>query len=238
MTPECPFCEEFNSSGFYNGKSRLIHHCNRYIVIPTIGCFCEGYCLYLPKEHRTSFAECSPEALETARDKLYDIRRIIAEEIGINVILAEHGPRSGGKGKSEGPDCSCVDHAHIHMIPVPDVGAVLHRYVEAGGPPTALGSFSEISQFKGPYIYLGIPSLTEGESRHMIWKDTKGFQRQFVRKVCASIYGMGSFYNWRRHPFQERMRETYNRLKPHFSGHKKEFTDRLSNPFQKHKRSE
>lgn len=219
MNKKCQFCGEFSTGSIHKGQSRIIKNGDEFVLFPTLGCFCEGYCLYIPKDHARSFSECASNALYSAGDELRQLRQIIASEFNNRVILAEHGPkpRSDTPDDENGPDCSCVDHAHIHVIPVPDVGSVLQRYVMAGGPPTALDSFLEIQQFSGPYIYLSIPSVIGEESRHMIWSNTQGFQKQFVRKVCADLYAIGSFYNWRKHPFENKMRETRRRLLPYFS---------------------
>lgn len=225
MIRDCPFCTEFSDKKSPNTTSRLIDEREGLLLIPTLGCFRKGYCLCIPEVHTYSFATCTEEELNTASLYLQEVRRIIAKEFGEQVIFAEHGPNPC-EAVERNPDCSCVDHAHMHLIPVPDVGSVVEQFVEAGGPPMALDSLSELSQFEGPYIYLSIPSISSSDSYHMIWDETHGFRRQFVRIVCADLYGIKSFYNWRTYPFRQKMRATRRRLLPHFSRANRELGER------------
>jgi hypothetical protein len=105
-------------------------------------------------------------------------------------IVAEHGPRGCELG------AGCCSHAHLHLIPVPDPDAVTAAYQATGGSGRRLDGLTDLSEaVEGPYLYL---SPRPGE--HLLWP-AAGFARQYVRRVCAALHGVGEYFDWRDHPF-------------------------------------
>jgi diadenosine tetraphosphate (Ap4A) HIT family hydrolase len=159
------------------------------VLLPTVGCFTPGYCLFMPIRHIDAAADASPHELTRVQDALEDMREAIASTFG-STIIAEHGPRGCQLG------ASCCSHAHLHLIPVPDPGAVTNSYRTTGGPGRTLRGMSDLAQTDDdPYLYL---SPRPGE--HLLWP-AHGFARQYVRRVCASLHGIGEYFDWRDHPF-------------------------------------
>jgi hypothetical protein len=75
------------------------------------------------------------------------------------VIIAEHGPRGCELG------AGCCSHAHLHLIPVPDPGAVTAAYRATGGPGHRLESLAALpGAVEGPCLHL---SPQPGE--HLLW---------------------------------------------------------------------
>ncbi len=207
MFYECPFCEEYSGTKIAQ-NSRLIYADGGYALVPTVGCFTEGYCLYLPTKHVTSFAFLGKVELTRVQDELYKISDILKREYSSELIMAEHGAGSETKCGA-----SCINHAHIHLIPVNDSLMVLKQFLNVGGPPTILNSMSDLSVLSGePYIYLN----WRGD-KFLVWTNTEKFPRQFVRSVCATLHGLPDMWNWRMFPFYEEMKATTARLKHHFA---------------------
>jgi len=119
------------------------------------------------------------------------MRTLISDAFG-TVIVAEHGPRGCELG------AGCCSHAHLHLIPVPDIEKVTAAYLTTGGLGRGLKDLAHLPEaVDGPYLYL---SPRPGE--HFLWP-SKGFARQYVRRVCAAQYGMGDKFDWRDHPFHD-----------------------------------
>jgi diadenosine tetraphosphate (Ap4A) HIT family hydrolase len=206
MLSDCSFCDEF-AEAVQADDSRIILHNDGFNLLPTRGCFREGYCLYMPVEHYKSFARLGPEQLNKVETKLEYLRQVITNEYPPYTIVAEHGPGLNG-------ECgvNCCDHAHLHLIPVDNLISVFLQFYSYGGSPVVLDSLSELWKLSDkPYIYLSC-----GAGQHLVWQNVSCFGRQFVRRVCANLQGIGHMYNWRMFPFHEQMRLTRDRLRESF----------------------
>lgn len=199
---DCEFCMEFAEFDCESDR-KIAYFRNEFLLLATLGCFREGYCLYMPLEHERSFAVLGEQQLARIETEIEYIRRIIADEFSSYVLLAEHGPGPNDRG------ASCCDHAHIHLIPVDDPWQVFMKFYNCGGNPEVLDSLPDLSKYKNiPYIYL---SCTIGQ--HLVWENVNVFGRQFVRRVCAELQGIGDLFNWRVHRFEEEMRATCRRMR-------------------------
>jgi diadenosine tetraphosphate (Ap4A) HIT family hydrolase len=179
-------------------SSRIVRRKNGFISLPSIGCFADGYLLVLPQRHVLSFSHLSDKELNVGLKYAEELRGEL-EPIYGTYILAEHG--AGGPCD---PGAACVDHAHMHLIPMGDrAAAVREKYLERGGRPTISGGLDSFRAFaETSYVALSITS-----ERYEFWPANR-FPRQFVRQVCADLLGLGQFYNWRAHPFVLRMKRT------------------------------
>jgi len=201
----CDFCSEFEELQGCSDR-RIVGFRNDFVVLATLGCFREGYCLYMPIEHERSFASLGKKRLEEIEGDIEHVRQNIADEYSASVVVAEHGPGLTDRG------ASCCDHAHIHMIPVDNMKEVLVEFERYGGKPQVLESFSDLARYEvSPYIYL---SCRTGQ--YLVWENANAFQRQFVRRICAELDGLGMMCNWRIHPFHDNMLRTAERLRKRF----------------------
>jgi diadenosine tetraphosphate (Ap4A) HIT family hydrolase len=196
---DCEFCAEFVRDA--NG-GRIIQRYADWMLLPTLGCFVAGYCLLMPVDHREAVAELSEAALAHVQSLLDRVRPLITGVYG-PVVVAEHGPGRCDLG------ASCCSHAHLHCIPIGHLSdAVVAAYERLGGPPIVLRDLTELSTFAGrPYLYLSPTAQT-----HLVWH-AAGFPRQFARRVCADLLGLGDRYDWRDYPFVEVMGQTLVRLR-------------------------
>jgi hypothetical protein len=71
----------------------------------------------MPLGHIDAVADATPAELALAGETVENMRTLISGAFG-PVIVAEHGPRGCELG------AGCCSHAHLHMIPVPDVDQV------------------------------------------------------------------------------------------------------------------
>ncbi len=186
---DCAFCTEFAGLPTSGQGTRIICESGGWMLLPTVGCFTPGYCLFMPLEHLDAAADAAHTELARIAVAVEEMRALIASVSG-PVIIAEHGPRGCELG------ASCCSHAHLHLIPVPDPGAVTAAYQATGGPGRRLGSLAALpAAADGPYLYL---SPKPGE--HLLWS-AAGFARQHVRRVCAAEHGIPGQFDWRDHPF-------------------------------------
>ena len=198
---DCAFCTEFSAlPGSGQGK-RIICEVSGWVLLPTVGCFTPGYCLFMPVDHIDAAADVPPGELTRVGATAEKMRTVISSIFG-PVIIAEHGPRGCELG------AGCCSHAHLHLIPVPDPGAVTAAYRATGGPGHRLESLAGLPDaVDGPYLY-----LSPRPSEHLLWP-SPGFARQYVRRVCAIQHGMPDRFDWRDHPFEDNQALTITRLR-------------------------
>ncbi|MFI2664187.1 MULTISPECIES: HIT family protein [Micromonospora] len=196
---DCVFCAEFASTG---DGSRIIVEDGGWLLLPTVGCFAPGYCLFMPLDHVDAAADLHPNELVRVEPAVERMRARIESVFG-PTILAEHGSRDCQLG------ASCCTHCHLHLIPVPDPDAVTAVYQATGGDGKALQGLADLaSTAEGPYLY-----LSPRPGQHLFWPADSRFARQYVRRVCAQLHGVADQYDWRGHPFSHNQRLTADILR-------------------------
>ena len=120
----CSYCAEqvrdFENS-FYLKKiypiskieCRNIIETKNFIVVPTIGPLTPGHILIIPKQHVTSIQCLSKDYIDEAHDILKKITTAI-KIFSPHLFIFEHGFKDPTLSIN-----SCVDHAHIHVLPLP-----------------------------------------------------------------------------------------------------------------------
>lgn len=200
-TVECAFCTEFAAFPDPGQQTRIICEASGWVLLPTVGCFTPGYCLFMPLDHIDATADAAPRELLGVGMAAEQMRELISGAFGPSII-AEHGPRGCELG------AGCCGHAHLHLIPVPDPDAVTAAYQATGGHGRRLEGLTCLpGAVDGPYLYL---SPRPGE--HLLWP-AAGFARQYVRRVCAAQHGIGGQFDWRDHPFGDNQAFTITTLR-------------------------
>src|SRR5437868_5006267 len=96
-------------------RRRIMLENRSFAVIPSLGPLVSGHSLLCPKAHVTRFAELDPDVYDDFRG----IRNALVERLrdlyGNRVHLFEHGAAASGARVL----CT-VDHAHLHVLPLPD----------------------------------------------------------------------------------------------------------------------
>lgn len=207
----CAFCEELVTRECGELGDRTIWENDDWMVIPTVGCFVEGYVMLMPKDHTYSFGQLDSDLLSLAASRLVEKLRIQLSQIyNKQIFVAEHGAVSCAvKG------AQCCDHAHLHFIPIgndahmdcldriysshsnnisPKVLDNLDQLADFAGYPYVLGSFN-------PWLY------------HVHFEELSGFRSQFCRWAAARVLGIEKEYNWKTHPCWDNMRRTISTLR-------------------------
>jgi diadenosine tetraphosphate (Ap4A) HIT family hydrolase len=198
---DCAFCTEFAAIPPSEQGTRIICQSDGWMLLPTVGCFTPGYCLFMPLEHLDAAADAPPDELGCVAMAVESMRALVSSVFG-PVIIAEHGPRGCELG------ASCCSHAHLHLIPVPDPAAITAAYQATGGPGRRLDRMADLpAAVEGPYLYL---SPRPGE--HLLWSST-GFARQYVRRACAAQHRIPDRFDWRDHPFDDNQALTITMLR-------------------------
>jgi diadenosine tetraphosphate (Ap4A) HIT family hydrolase len=201
ITVDCAFCTEFAALPGPGQGTRIICEASGWVLLPTVGCFTPGYCLFMPLDHIDAAADAPPGDMERIGALSEEMRGLISGVFG-PVIIAEHGPRGCELG------AGCCSHAHLHMIPVPDPDAVTAAYQATGGPSRRLEGMADLPDaVEGPYLY-----LSAGAGEHLVWPSA-GFARQYVRRVCAAQHGIGNLFDWRDYPFTDNQALTVTMLR-------------------------
>ncbi len=195
---DCEFCAEFAGD---MTDSRIITDHGGWVLLPTVGCFTPGYCLFMPRKHIDAVADASAGELPQVEAAMEETRARVEALFG-PTIVAEHGSRDCRLGSA------CCTHAHLHLIPMPDPYAVSNGYEIAGGAGIELGGLVDLPHAaSGPYLYL---STRPGE--HRLWLADARFPRQFVRRLCARLLGRADQFDWREHHFHENQQLTADQL--------------------------
>ncbi|GLY02156.1 HIT domain-containing protein [Actinoplanes sp. NBRC 101535] len=195
---DCAFCAEFTTPG----ANRIILEEESWVLLPTIGCFVPGYCLFMPLDHVEATADLSPSSLRQVASAVERRRTLVESRFGPTVV-AEHGARNCDLG------AACCTHCHLHLIPIPEPDAVVEAYRRIGGDGRRVDGLCAMpGAATGPYLYL---SPRPGE--HLLWAADDRFPRQFVRRVTARLHGLADRYDWRDHPFPRTQQETLRLLR-------------------------
>lgn len=218
---DCAYCQYL--SGNIQENERTVYRSENFFVIPTLGQFITGYLLIIPNEHIMSNGELSPEHLEEFKFVLEDIEFIIklAYPDSKGILVWENGSGSGGKGKAK----DSLVHSHVHVAPS---ALTSNDIKEMSG-----FDFDEIDlhdlQFYKAHSYLLVKN--PDNEKWIINNDPEVYiPRQYVRQLIAEEYGIpGEAWNWRTHPFGEKMYETASTIISALRVNKDQLPERIRN---------
>ena len=91
---------------------------DNFVVFPSLGQIVEGYLLIAPKKHYIGVSGIPKELYPELEEVCKKVRNKLSEVYCVPLFF-EHGPHKESKG-----GC-CIDHAHIHAVPVKTDS---HRY--------------------------------------------------------------------------------------------------------------
>lgn len=162
------------------------------VVVPALGYFVDGYCLLISRYHSPAIADMD----------LFDARRIWARTAEIQRRLSNRfGPvvafEHGGRGRCE-PSGSCVDHAHIHFVPlaVPSIVKLIHEC-----QMLEIQSEEGLAEFQGlPYVWL------RDHTGRSFCRDGHNIESQYMRRAVGRVLEIAAAgWDWRRHSGRERL---------------------------------
>lgn len=197
---DCAYCQYLD--GNIQKNERTVYRSENFFVIPTLGQFVTGYLLIIPYQHIMSNGELSREHLEEFQIVLSDIEYIIklAYPDAKGILVWENGSGTSGKGKAK----DSLVHSHVHVAPS---GLTADEIKDMAGFHFDELGIMDLPNFKEhSYLLMRCPD----KERWLINNDPKVYiPRQYVRQLIAEEYNIpGDAWNWRTHPFEEKMHET------------------------------
>jgi len=170
-------------------------------VAPSLGSFLTFHLLAVPEIPVPSTAFLDASDRQAILSGVEAIRAELERRLGEGrIIVGEHGD-SGNEHESSS---ACVSDAHIHIMCLPShvAAQTIHaKYLAAGGLPSKVGNDHEFSRWRGSsYQMLSVKS-----GKYMFWPHRSAFCRQFIRLAAAEAVGTPEIFNWRTHPFPERI---------------------------------
>lgn len=202
---DCLFCSIQEASTPANPEDKIIDESENFYAKAALGHFVFGYTLIIPKEHFLSFAylpeHLFPE-LETFRDNILNQLHNICQH---PITIMEHGAinrcQRGG---------ACIDHAHLHLMPLADdLYPILRERFSFG----ELGSIRELRGFKDEqisYLY----HQREGRPSHGV-QLSQDVPSQTLRRIACQALGEPEMWDWRVKPLRDvlqRFTSEYQRL--------------------------
>lgn len=201
---DCEICNQIARR--FTRENRILFQNSMFTVWPSLGAAELGHLLLIPNRHVSSFYDLNETEKNTAGIILSEIAQMpIFASI---LLIAEHGTLA----PSDELNVTCVDHAHLHIIPskVP-LGGIIAEYLTAlpsMAPPVNVSALT----FPTPPEYLLIGDMKSA----YIFSGSGPFPSQLVRRAYFSLTGRGALSNWRVHPAARVVRETVKTLAPQF----------------------
>ncbi len=207
---DCEFCAQVRRK--YTISNRILYQSNRLTAWPSLGALTPGHILILPNQH---FQGClaMEEGHRMEMMQLVDACTRVLDGRYTGLLVGEHGNQVSGDPKSRNGDFAptCVDHAHMHVIPVlADFHQALERYSSVLGKPDLFLTREELQTRHldlGEYQLLG-----DGDDNWVLWTEPQNAGSQFIRKVSAELLGKPREYNWREFPNYQTIAETRDLL--------------------------
>jgi len=208
----CSYCEEFkegNTDGLFlrlfkeeGISTRILKETDNFLVFPTLGAFVEGYLLIAPKKHFLSIGALPDEMYPELKELLKEVKKDLSKYY-CKPILFEHGPIS----KILKGGC-CIDHAHIHIVPVKvDILDEIKYFL---GTPRQIHTIEELKNevVNGrQYIFY------ENHEEDKFIFNPSIVPSQFVRQILAVKLGIPHKWDWRSNIEKEKILNTIKLLR-------------------------
>lgn len=201
----CDFCDKFSVN--YDVRKRhpifdyVIWEDDYFVVVPTLGCIVPGYVLIIPKSHHLGMATLPRHQIERLTELKEHIKKILAANF-TTPIFFEHGPICNLQNRAG----SCLDHAHLHCVPVDlDFTHLLKRRHSL----SLLENYEDIvSQYRinQSYIYYENPS-----GKKYVFSDVN-IPSQYLRRLIAEHIDLPMQWDWALSSFEDNAKMTVDTL--------------------------
>lgn len=211
----CDLCQEIRLGGTAvtgigmsdrpgeEGYSRLIRRTSVVDVLAGLGAVIPGYLLLLPRRHLRSLGELSLLEIQHVFDDAWTMAKRVTRIFGGSVVLVEHG----SSGQNNGPSGACIEHAHIHILPL-DSGIDPSRFVLPDS--TSLDNLAD----------LGVLAKKHQNYYYCAWSRTDAYLAvepklisQQARRTWAEAVGRKDEWDWALFPFLANVRLTATKLR-------------------------
>jgi ATP adenylyltransferase len=204
----CNMCREISTVPAEGRINRIIQETENFSTIVTLGPLVLGHLLIVSREHYVSMGAI-PEAH-------YEELRKLREELGTRLVTAFHLPQTvlfeHGPSKCGEKGGCCVEHAHLHIMPVRlPSSRIVRKVKEALGDYVTFESYEELKKYSedGENAY----TFFEFDGIKHFFEIRKPIPSQFVRQVIGKYVGREYTWDWRQNPRIEDIVETVERLK-------------------------
>lgn len=172
VTADCPFCSPHLTSS-QDPHDQVLAVGPGVILLPAQGMIAPGHLLVATWNHLLGMSSLSPSALTDVCSWVARTQAALEETFG-RYLLFEHG------SSAEGTSAACIDHAHIHMLPLADE---MGRDLVSDLPWTQLQEYSLLADYAGvDYAYLGLDN-------HHYALPSPSFPSQWIRRRAAEVLG-------------------------------------------------
>ena len=184
---------------------RVVLDSESFAAVPSLGPLAEGHLLLCPRPHLPS-AAALPQTLHGEYESVKaTLAARLTDTYGAPVHVFEHGMAASG-----GRTLCTVDHAHVHLVPLPEslgcLGLTGPEWVEFDGSIESLTGLTRGSE----YVMYAPP-----QGRAVVCVDAAGaFESQFMRRAIARALGSNT-WDWRTAPHPEWTHRTWQRCAVH-----------------------
>ncbi len=193
--PECLYCNRFLSPSAIESNSPWntpVLQSENFVVVPTLGHLVPGWLLLVPRKHYICMGALPSETLSELASVKDEAERLLLS-LYRPPIKFEHGSCSYGKAGA------CVDHAHLHLVPMEQDLSNELNFLFSRRPVRSCGDLSVEYQLARPYLFYedsaGLASIYE----------ISVIPSQFMRMLVARRLGMLDRYDWRRYSGEQEL---------------------------------
>jgi diadenosine tetraphosphate (Ap4A) HIT family hydrolase len=190
MKIDCQLCRDLSDANreFWNLS---IFETADFSVVPSLGALLPGWLLVVPKEHYISVG-AFPASLRARLRKTVEWIYAQVEDAFGDACIFEHGPATENRAVGCG-----VDHAHVHIAPLPfPLESAARPFLPDGTiwQTATLDQAARAHKAGADYLYI---EQTLGRGRIAI---KASFGSQLLRRAISERLGVGAQFNWREHP--------------------------------------
>lgn len=216
----CDFCQEFHPSPACRGEgyltqfpqgNRILADDGKWVLIPTVGGFTEGYTLLVAKAHRLSLHHATEEEKNAALQFIESLDNLYRKAYGCSYFMFEHGIVDESVTAP-----TSVNHVHLHFLPNLPAYETVASLIEENASLTAypvsdLREISPIIEEKGIRSYL---LFGTHQKYTLVDIGSAALPSQYLRAVTYRL-ATGKHddgWNWKTHPEKDIMLSTFKTL--------------------------
>ncbi|MBU0760495.1 MAG: hypothetical protein KJ600_00215 [Nanoarchaeota archaeon] len=207
MTNNCGLCSEVKNEPVKGRLNRIIQNTENFCAFVTKGPLGLGHLLIATREHYLSMATIPRDYFPELRGLREDLGVRLTESFHLpQTILFEHGP-----SKHDLRGGCCVDHSHMHIMPVRlSSTRAVRKIKESLGNCQTIETYEELRQLADEETAY---AFFEFDGIKYFSKIEKPMPSQFVRQIIGKYVGREYTWDWRQNPRTEDIIETVERLK-------------------------
>ena len=176
-----------NPTGVVRPWNEPLFESRNFVALPSLGALVEGWLLLVPKRHFISLGALPDSMLDEMQAFKQFLCSVLTACYG-TVSAFEHGPSAATRAVGCG-----VDHAHLHLVPIPfDLSVATKPLLatEITWKHADMEDCKAAYQRQDDYLYLEQPISSGRLAVH------ERFGSQIFRRAIASQLGVPDEYNW------------------------------------------